>query len=90
MIACIVASGKTMLPIVNSFRTTYVISRSISSFALVEIDLPKYDAPLVTENGMNRRNFLRTMIYGSASIPLSAACYGMFEAGGLPLNERRL
>ena len=64
-----------------------MISRSISSFALVEIDLPKYDAPLVTENGMNRRNFLRTMIYGSASIPLSAACYGMFEAGWVAIER---
>ena len=39
---------------------------------------------------MNRRNFLRTVVYGSAAVPLSAACYGMFEAGWVAIERQTI
>jgi predicted MPP superfamily phosphohydrolase len=36
---------------------------------------------------MNRRNFLRTVFYGSAAIPFSGVCYGMFEAGWVGIER---
>lgn len=36
---------------------------------------------------MNRRNFVRSIIYGSAAIPFGGACYGMFEAGWVGIER---
>ncbi|MFO0936763.1 MAG: metallophosphoesterase [Gemmataceae bacterium] len=37
---------------------------------------------------MNRRNFLRTVFYGTSAIPLSVACYGMFESGWVAIERK--
>lgn len=39
---------------------------------------------------MNRRNFIRLMMYGTAAIPASTYCYGMYEAGWVEVKKKSL